>query len=115
MIATNKWIISSPKPFSTSVQCDTIFTSENLKTTTIVELPEGCSMHLHKHTIWRGSYLEQTKLEIKHYKRIRENIDMFPNYIDNAFPTTLNRLNESSTITIAKINKEVKDRKDSLN
>jgi hypothetical protein len=48
MIATNKWIISSPTPFSTSVQCDNIFTSVNLKTTTIVEIPEGCSMHLHK-------------------------------------------------------------------
>jgi hypothetical protein len=27
MIAPNKWIISSPAPFFTSVQCDKIFTS----------------------------------------------------------------------------------------
>ena len=94
MVATNKWIISSPKPFSTSVRCDTIITSIKLKTTTIVELPEGCSMHLCTHTIWPGSYLEQTELEIKHYKRIWENIDMFPNYNKNAFQTTLNSGND---------------------
>jgi hypothetical protein len=112
MIATNKWIISSPKLFSTSVQCDTIFTSINLKTTTIVEVPEGCSMHLRTHTIWPGSYLEETELEIKHYNWIWENIDMFPNYNDNAIQTTLNILNKSSIITIDYINKEVKLRKD---
>jgi hypothetical protein len=53
MIAPNKWIISSPKPFSTTVQCGTIFTSLNLKQTTILEISVGCSMHLC--TIWPRS------------------------------------------------------------
>jgi hypothetical protein len=39
---------------------------------------------------------------------------MFLNYNDNVFQTTLNSLNESSTITIDYINKEVKLRKDSI-
>ena len=114
MIAPNKWIISSPTSFSTSVQCDKMFTSINLKPTTIVEIPEGCSMHLCTHTIWPGSYLEQTALEIKHFKWICDNNDMFPNFNDEAFQSTLNSLNESNTITIDCINKEVKLRKDSL-
>jgi hypothetical protein len=58
--------------------------------------------------------LEQTELEIKYYKWIWENIDIFPNYNDNAFQTTLNSLNESSTITIDTMNKEVKLTKDSI-
>jgi hypothetical protein len=29
-----------------------------------VEIPEGCSMHLHAHTIWPGSHIKQTELEI---------------------------------------------------
>ena len=37
---------------------------------------------------------------------------MFPNYNDNAFISTLNSLNESCTITIDYINKEVKLKKD---
>jgi hypothetical protein len=114
MIAPNNWIISSPKPFSTTVQCGTKFTPLNLKQTTIVEISEGCSMQLLTHTIWPVSYLEQTELEKKHYKWIWENIDVFPNYNDNAFQTTLNGLNESSTITIDYINKEVKLRKGSI-
>ena len=100
MLAPNRWIISSPTLFSTSVQCDKSFTTVNLKSTTIVEIPEGCSMHLRKHTIWPGSYTEQTELEIKHFKWIWENNAMFPDYNDNAFQTTLNSLNESNTTTI---------------
>ena len=38
---------------------------------------------------------------------------MFPDYNDNAFQSTLNSLNESITITIDYINKEVKLKKDS--
>ena len=38
---------------------------------------------------------------------------MFPDYNDNAFQTTLNSLNNSNTITIDYINKEVKLKKDS--
>jgi hypothetical protein len=66
MIAPNKWIISTPKPFSTTVQCGTIFPSLNLKQTTIMEIPKGFSMHLHTHMIWPGTYIKQTELEIKH-------------------------------------------------
>ena len=45
---------------------------------------------------------------------IWENIDLFPNCNDYAFQTTLNSLNEWSTITIDYINKEAKLRKDSI-
>ncbi len=70
-------------------------------------------MHLRRHTIWPGSYIEQTELEIKHYKWFWNNNDMFPDYSDSAFQTTLNSLNNSNTITIDYINKEVKLKKDS--
>ena len=66
------------------------------------------------HTIWPGSYIEQTELEIKHFQWISENNAMFPDYNDNAFQTTLNSLNESNTIMIDYINQEVKLKKDSL-
>jgi hypothetical protein len=114
MIDTNKWMISSPTSFSTLLQCNNMFTSINLKITTIVEILEGCSMHLHKHIIWPGSYIEQTNLEIKHFKWIWKNKAMFPKYKNNAFKTTLNSLNESTTITIDYINQEVKLKKDSI-
>jgi hypothetical protein len=39
---------------------------------------------------------------------------MLPNFNDNAFQTTLNSLNESSTIIIDYIKQEVKLRKDSI-
>ena len=113
MVSPNKWIVSSPEPFSTSVQCGKFFTSINLKRMSIVEIPEGCSMHLRTHTIWPGSYIEQAELEIKHYKWFWNNNDMFPDYSDSAFQTTLNSLNSSNTITIDYINKEVKLKKDS--
>ena len=70
-------------------------------------------MHLRTHTIWPGYYIEQTELEIKHFKWIWDNNAMFPDFNDNAFQSTLNSLNESSTITIDCINKEVKLKKDS--
>jgi hypothetical protein len=113
MIATNKWIIFLLKPFSTTGKCGTIFTSLNLKQTTTVEIPEGCSMHLRAHTIWPRSYIRQTELEIKHYKWIWNNNAMFPDYTDNAFKTTLDSLNTTTSVTIDYINKEVKIRKDS--
>jgi hypothetical protein len=68
MIAPNKGIISSPTPYSTAVQCGKIFTTINLKPTTILEISEGCNMHLRTHTIWPGSFIKQTKLEIKRLK-----------------------------------------------
>jgi hypothetical protein len=68
-------------------------------------------MHLCKHKIWPVSYKEQTKLEIKQFKWIWENNPMFPNYYDNAFQTTLNRQNESTTITNDYIIQEVKLKK----
>jgi hypothetical protein len=61
-----------------------------------------------------GSYIEQTELETKHFKWIWENNAMFPNFKDKAFQTTLNSLNEQTTITIDFMNKEVKLGKDSL-
>ena len=51
-----------------SVQYDNIFTLVNLKTLNIVEIPEGCSMHLYTHKIWPGYYKEQTEMEIKHFE-----------------------------------------------
>jgi hypothetical protein len=50
--------------------------------------------------------------KIKHCKWIWENNAMFPNYNDNVFQTTLNSLNESTTITIYHPNQEVKLKKD---
>jgi hypothetical protein len=51
MIAPKKWMISSPIPFATSVQCNILFNLVNLKPSGIAEIPEGCSMHLCKHKI----------------------------------------------------------------
>jgi hypothetical protein len=51
----------------------------------------------------------QTKLKIKHFKWIWENSALFTNFNDKA----LDSLNDSNTITIDYINKEVKLRKDS--
>jgi hypothetical protein len=79
-----------------------------------VEKLEECSIHLCKHAIWPGSYLRQTKLEIKHFKWLWENDIMFPKCNDNAFQTTLNSLNETSTNTIDYINQEVNVRKGSI-
>jgi hypothetical protein len=79
-----------------------------------VEIPEECSIHLPKYTIWPGSYLEQTKLEIKNFRWIWENNAMFPNCNDNALQTTLSSQNEPYNITIDYINQEVKLRKDSI-
>jgi hypothetical protein len=72
-----------------------------------VKIPEGCNMHLHTHTIWPGSYIVQTKLEIKHFKWIWENSALFPNFNDKAFQYTFDSLNGSDTIKIDQINKEV--------
>jgi hypothetical protein len=84
MIAPNKWIISSPTPFSTTVQCDKSFTLVNLKSTSIVEIPEGCKHASGTHTIWLGSYTLQIELEINDFKWIWKNSAMFPNFNDKA-------------------------------
>jgi hypothetical protein len=39
---------------------------------------------------------------------------MYPNFNDNAFQTTLDSLNDSSTLTIDYISQEIKLRKDSV-
>ena len=114
MLTPNKWIISSPTPLSTTVQCDKILKPLKLSTTTIVEIPEGCSMHLRKTTIQPESYTEQLEWETKHFKWIWTNNTMFPNYNDNAFKTILKSLNVSSTINIDYINQQVQLRKDIL-
>ncbi len=59
------------------------------------------------HTIWPGSYIVQTEFEIKLFKCIRENSAMFPNFNDKAFQSTLYSLNDSDTIIIDFINREV--------
>jgi hypothetical protein len=50
-------------------------------------------------------------LEIKHYKWIKDNNAMFPEYTNKAFQKTLDSLNTSTSVTIDYINKEVKIRK----
>jgi hypothetical protein len=52
----------------------------NLKPSTIVEIPEGYSRHLCRHTIWPGACIEQTKLVWKHFKMNLKNNSMFPNF-----------------------------------
>jgi hypothetical protein len=44
MIASKKWNVSSPMPFSTSGKCNKVYASVNLKLLTIITLPEGCMM-----------------------------------------------------------------------
>jgi hypothetical protein len=53
MLASNLWIFSSPNTLSTSVKCYIVFASLNLKTLTMIGVPEGFMMTLKKHVIHR--------------------------------------------------------------
>ena len=112
-IAANQWVVSTPKPFSTTVKCNSQFSSVNLKSLSIVTVPEGCTMHLKTHIIHPGSYTQDTDVEIKHFQWMWNPHQMFPHYNTKAFNATMNSLKETGSISIDYINHEVKLKKDS--
>ena len=106
-IASNKWIVASPEPFSTTVKCDKVFSTINLKHLSIVTVPEGCTMHLRSHVINPGNYIADTDIEVKHFQWTWQPDQMFPNYNTKAFNDTMNSLEITSSIAIDYINHEI--------
>ena len=111
-ISSNKWIVASPEPFSTTVQCDKVFSTINLKHLSIITVPEGCTMQLRLHNIHPGSFTSDTDIETKHFQWTWKPNQMFPHYNTKAFNDTMNSLEESSSIAIDYINHEIKIRQD---
>ena len=107
-MSSNKWIISSPTPFSTTIQCDKVFSTINLKSLSIVTVPAGCSMHLKTHIIHPGSSISDASMEVKHFQWKWDPTQIFPNFNTKAFNNTMNSLKETGAISIDYINHEVK-------
>ena len=107
-MSSNKWIISSPTPFSTTIQCNKVFSTINLKALSIVTVPAGCTMHLKTHKIHPGSSISDTVMEVKHFQWKWDPSTMFPNFNTKAFNNTMNSLKETGAISIDYINHEVK-------
>ena len=107
-MSSNKWIISSPTPFSTTIQCNKVFSTINLKALSIVTVPAGCTMHLKTHKIHPGSSISDTVMEVKHFQWKWDPSQMFPNFNTKAFNNTMNSLKETGAISIDYINHEVR-------
>ena len=110
-MAANKWIVSSPAPFSTTISCEKTFATVNLKQTTIITIPEGCQVILKTHVIHPDSYITETDSEVKHFNWIWNTSTMFPGYNLKAFNNTLNSLRGTS-ISIDYLNNQVSLRND---
>ena len=50
-ISSNKWLISSPTVFSTTVKCPTTFTSVTIRRSTLLTIQPGCQVDLKSHII----------------------------------------------------------------
>ena len=111
-LSSNKWIVSAPDTFSTTVKCNKVFTTVNLKHLTIVTVPEGCSMHLKTHIIHPGTYIADTDIEVKHFQWTWQPSHIFPNFNTKAFNNTMNSLEDTSSIEIDYINHEIKMKRD---
>ena len=109
-MSSNKWIISSPTPFSTTIQCNKVFSTINLKALSIVTVPAGCTMHLKTHNIHPGSSISDTSMEVKHFQWKWDPAQMFPNFNTKAFNNTMNSLKETGAISIDYINHEVRQK-----
>ena len=112
-LSTNQWIISSPEPFSTTVKCDKVFSTINLKPLSIVTVPEGCVMHLREHIIHPGNSILDSDREVKHFQWPWDPEQLFPHFNTKAFNHTLNSLREEVSLTIDYINHETTLRQNS--
>ena len=88
---SNKWIISSPTPFSTAIQCNKMSTI-NLKALSLVTVPARCTMHLKTHNIHPGSSISDMDMEVKHFQWKWDPAQMFPYFNTKAFHNTMNSL-----------------------
>ena len=112
-LSSNQWIISSPTPLTTSVKCNKVFNSVNLKPLSIVTVPEGCVMHLREHIIHPGSSILDTDSEVKHFQWSWNPEELFPYFNTEAFNHTLYSLRDEVSLTIGYINHETKLRQNS--
>ena len=112
-MSSNKWIISSPTPFSTKIKCNKVFSTINLKALSLVTVPTRYTMHLKTHNIHPGSSISDMDMEVKHFQWKWDPAQMFPNFNTKAFNNTMNSIKETSAVSIDYINHEVNLKMDS--
>ena len=111
-ISAHNWLISSPLNFTTTIKCSKTFSNINIKTLSIITIPELCSVTLKTHIIHTYSYTD-SETEVKHFKWQILPEQQFLDYQSPMFNNIINSIPEEYPFTIPEVNKMITKKKDS--
>jgi hypothetical protein len=99
-VAGNKWIISLPSGFSTTIKCPLTFTSIIVNSSSAFTVPSGCQVDLKTHIIQPDSLTTDSNLETINYKWSWDSNALFPMYNTFEFEATIIHLRNLTAISI---------------
>ena len=106
-IESNKWIISSPSDFSTTIKCPSTFQSITIRSSSVITVQPGCQVDLKSHVIQPDSATTDSDLETIHYEWSWDSNVLFPTYHTQEFEATIIHLKNITAISIENINAAV--------
>jgi hypothetical protein len=101
-IAANRWIISSPIDFPTTLICLKFLIA--IKSSSTITVPAGCQINLKSNIIQLDSTTTDSDLETIHYKWSWDSNVLFLMYQTDAFESTIFHLKNLTAISINNIN-----------
>ena len=108
-LGTDKWFISTPESYTSTLQCPSNFkTISAAQTTTAIAVPSGCSLDLHSIFIDPDTNSVDNKFETNHYDWFWDLDVLFPRYITDQFGNILRSYRNKTLVSIDFINQAVK-------
>ena len=113
-LGNDKWLISTPLPYTSTLRCPSNFKTVSIKTTQVVTVPSGCSLSLNSITIGPDTNSVDNEFEHKHYEWFWDSDVLFPNYNTEIFGEVLREFSNQTATSIDFINQAVKIRQNNI-
>ena len=89
-LGNDKWLISTPNSYTSTLQCPYTFKTISIQTTTLFTIPSGCSLPLETITIEPVTNSVDNQFESKHYEWFWDSDVLFSKYNSDIFGEVLN-------------------------
>ena len=106
-LGNDKWLISTPDSYTSTLQCPSTFKTISIQTTALVTVPSGCSLPLNSITIEPNTNAVDNEFENKHYEWFWDSDVLFPKYNSDIFGEVLRSYGNKTAVSIQLINQAV--------
>ena len=113
-LGNNKWLISTPNSYTSTLRCPSTFKTISIQTTTLITVPSGCSLPLNSITIEPDTNSVDNEFENKHYEWFWDSDVLFPKYNSDIFGEVLRSYGNKTAVSIQLINQAVNLRQSSI-